>query len=78
MPFVLQERNLHIRDVHEKPANGHRRDIMNWIFDAYTNVYQTAMMQSHEPKHDAASAKERAHARLKPKTAPLFGLFGRR
>ena len=51
---------------------------MNWIFDAYTNVYQTAMMQSHEPKHDAASAKERVHARLKPKTAPLFGLLGRR
>ena len=51
---------------------------MNWIFDAYTNVYQTAMLQSHEPKHDAASAKERVHARLKPKTAPLFGLLRRR
>ena len=78
MPFVLQQRKMHIRIVQEKPANGHRRDIMNWIFDAYTNVYQTAMMQSHEPKHDVASAKERVHARLKPKTAPLFGLLGRR
>jgi hypothetical protein len=51
---------------------------MNWIFDAYTNVYQTAMMQSHEPKHDAAPAKERVDARRHPKVAPLFGLFGRR
>jgi hypothetical protein len=49
---------------------------MNWIFDAYTNVYQTAMMQSHEPKHDAAPAKERVHAAKK--LAPLFGLLGRR
>ena len=49
---------------------------MNWIFDAYTNVYQTAMMQSHEPKHDAAPAKERVH--VATKRAPLFGLFGRR
>ncbi len=47
---------------------------MNWIFDAYTNVYQTAMMQSPELKHDAAPAKDRIHA----KRAPLFGLFGRR
>ena len=74
MPFVLQERKAHIGDVQEKPANGQRREIMNWIFDAYTNVYQTAMMQSHEPKHDAAPAKERVHV----KRAPLFGLFGRR
>lgn len=49
---------------------------MNWIFDAYTNVYQTAMMQSHEPKHDAAPAKERAH--VGQKRAPLFGFLKRR
>jgi hypothetical protein len=49
---------------------------MNWIFDAYTNVYQTAMMQSHEAKHDVASAKERAHVkRPYVKRASLFGLF---
>ena len=47
---------------------------MNWILDTYSNVYQTAMMQSHEAKHDAAPAKERVHA----KRAPLFGLFRRR
>jgi hypothetical protein len=78
LPFVLQERNRHIDRVQEKPANGQWREIMNWIFDAYTNVYQTAMMQSHEPKHDAALAKERVHAGHKAKRAPLFGLFGRR
>ena len=51
---------------------------MNWIFDAYTNVYQTAMMQSQTPTHDVAPAKERIHAGHKAKRAPLFGLFGRR
>ncbi len=51
---------------------------MNWIFDAYTNVYQTAMMQSHKPKHDAAPAKERVHAkRAIAKRAPLFGFLKR-
>ena len=47
---------------------------MNWILDTYSNVYQTAMMQSHELKHDAAPAKERFIA----KRAPLFGLLKRR
>jgi hypothetical protein len=74
LPFVLQERTSHIGDVQEKPINWPRRKIVNWIFDTYTNVYQTAMMQSHELKHDVAPAKERVHA----KRAPLFGLLGRR
>ena len=47
---------------------------MNWILDTYSNVYQTAMMQSHEAEHHAAPAKERAHARR----IPLFGLLKRR
>jgi len=47
---------------------------MNWILDAYSNVYQTAMMQSHEPGQNAAPAKERVHV----KRAPLFGLLKRR
>ena len=51
---------------------------MNWIFDAYTNVYQTAMMQSQNSKHDVAPAKERIHAGLPAKRATLFGLLGRR
>jgi hypothetical protein len=47
---------------------------MNWVFDTYSNVYRAAMMQSHDSKQNAASAKERVHA----KPAPLFGIFGRR
>jgi hypothetical protein len=76
MPFVLQERTSHIGDVQKKPMKRPRRKIMNWIFDTYTGVYQTAMMQSYEPKHDAAPAKERVH--VGKKRAPLFGLFGHR
>jgi hypothetical protein len=79
MPFVLQERTIHIGRVQKKPMKRPRRKAMNWIFDAYTNVYQTAMMQSHEPKHDAAPAKERAHVkRTIAKRAPLFGFLKRR
>jgi hypothetical protein len=51
---------------------------MNWIFDAYTNVYQTAMMQSHNPKQNAAPAKEHIHAGHPVKRVALFGLLGRR
>lgn len=47
---------------------------MNWILDTYSNVYQTAMMQSHEFEQNAAPAKERVHV----KRAPLFGLLKRR
>lgn len=47
---------------------------MNWILDAYSNVYKTAMMQSKDAEHLAAPAKERAHARRNP----LFGLLKRR
>ncbi len=47
---------------------------MNWVFDAYSNVYQAAMMQSHDSKHNAAPAKERVHV----KRSAIFGLFGRR
>lgn len=47
---------------------------MNWLFDAYSNVYYTAMMQSHELRQNAAPAKERVHA----KRPTLSGLFGRR
>ncbi|MFN4143031.1 hypothetical protein [Aestuariivirga sp.] len=47
---------------------------MNWILDTYSNVYSTAMLQPHEPKANAAPAKERVHV----KRPALFGLFGRR
>ncbi|MFO1130568.1 MULTISPECIES: hypothetical protein [Pseudomonadota] len=47
---------------------------MNWILDTYSNVYQTAMMQSKDAEHYVAPAKERTHARR----AQLFGLLKRR
>lgn len=47
---------------------------MNWIVETYSNVYSTAMMQSHDSKHDAAIAKERTRA----KRSSLFGIFTRR
>ena len=47
---------------------------MNWIIDTYSNVYSTAMMQPHEPKHDAATAKDRTHA----KRSTILAFFGRR
>jgi hypothetical protein len=47
---------------------------MNWILDTYSNVYQTAMMQSKDVEHHAAPAKERTHARR----TQLFGLLKRR
>jgi hypothetical protein len=47
---------------------------MNWILDTYSNVYTTAMMQPHDSKQIAATAKERVHV----KRSALLGLFGRR
>lgn len=47
---------------------------MNWIFNAYSNVYGTAMMQSQSVSQDAAIAKGESHA----KRSTFRGLFGRR
>ena len=47
---------------------------MNWIVETYSNVYSTAMMQSHESKYDAATAKDRTHA----KHSSFFRIFTRR
>ena len=47
---------------------------MNWVFDAYSNVYSTAMMQSHDSKQNAATAKERVNV----KRSAILGLFARR
>ena len=47
---------------------------MNWIFDTYSNVYTTAMMQSQDSKQNAAIAKDRINA----KRSAIFGFFGRR
>ena len=34
---------------------------MNWLFEAYSNVYNTAMMQDVKPESHIATAKERAN-----------------
>jgi hypothetical protein len=47
---------------------------MNWIFDTYSTVYRTAMLQSQDSQQNAAPAKERVHA----KSSPIFGIFRRR
>lgn len=47
---------------------------MNWILDTYSNVYQTAMMQSKDAEYLAAPAKEGINARR----TKLFGLLKRR
>ena len=47
---------------------------MNWIFDAYSNVYSAAMMQAHSDRQIAATAKERPYV----KRTSIFGFLGRR
>jgi hypothetical protein len=47
---------------------------MNWVFDTYSNVYSTAMMQTKSPDHHAAVAKDRSNG----KRISILGLFGRR
>lgn len=46
---------------------------MNWIFNTYSTVYQTAMLQPQVSTRDAASAKSRVIA----KPSRLLGLLGR-
>jgi hypothetical protein len=70
MPFVLQGRKDYLsRITRTKPSE----TIMNWIFEAYSNVYNTAMMQDREPAvHVAPAKKTDAH---KPHRLARF--FGR-
>lgn len=48
---------------------------MNWLFDAYSNVYGTAMMQALSGDRHAANAKER-HDEMRAKS--FLGFLGRR
>lgn len=47
---------------------------MNWVLDTYSNVYSTAMMQSHDAKQNVAVAKDRVNV----KRSAILRLFGRR
>ena len=42
---------------------------MNWLYDAYSNVYATAMMQDVQSREHVATAKERADV----KRSSIFG-----
>lgn len=44
---------------------------MNWIFDTYSNVYNTAMMQDRRVAHHVAAAKQTKSV------STLARLFGR-
>ena len=44
---------------------------MNWVFETYSNVYNTAMMQ------DSKSARSIAPIKLAKKTGLVARLFGR-
>jgi hypothetical protein len=41
MPFVLHPRRAYIQTIQEI--------IMNWVFEAYSNVYNTALMGQVKP-----------------------------
>jgi len=48
---------------------------MNWLFDAYSNVYGTAMMQALSDRRHVADAKERPSDK---RTPSFLGFLGRR
>ena len=45
---------------------------MNWIFNAYSNVYNTAMMRVADAQHYAAIAKKMDERRAGPMMNRLF------
>ena len=47
---------------------------MNWVLDTYSNVYTTAMMQSHTAEQNAATAKDRVNVKRKS----ILGFLARR
>jgi hypothetical protein len=70
MPFVLQERSDYLGFI---PRAELKETPMNWIFEAYSNVYSTAMMQDRDSVVHAASAK----AALTKRPSTFSRLFGR-
>jgi hypothetical protein len=57
MPFVVQERIDYVPNTQRDILEERRRSAMNWIFEAYSNVYNAAMMQDQSRPSYAASAK---------------------
>jgi hypothetical protein len=61
MPFVLQGRNPYLLDIKKY----YKKDcVMNWIFEAYSNVYKAALMQDSRRPSPAASASLASKATL--------------
>jgi hypothetical protein len=73
MPFVVQARIDYLPVSQKTYETKERRLVMNWIFEAYSNVYNAAMMNAammqdqSRPSH-VASAKDSAV----PKRFTLF------
>jgi hypothetical protein len=57
MPFVLQARNDYVLVTKKTYREERRRLVMNWIFEAYSNVYNAAMMQDQSRLSHVATAK---------------------
>jgi hypothetical protein len=67
MPFVMQPRKDYLPIIEQ----AQRRTKMNWIFEAYSNVYNAALMQ------DTKQSSYVAPANKVPATG-IARLFGRR
>jgi hypothetical protein len=73
MPFVVQARIDYLPHRQEIHREERRRLVMNWIFEAYSNVYNAAMMQDQSRQSHVATAKNGAE----PKSFSLFKPFVR-
>jgi hypothetical protein len=73
MPFVVQARIDYLPVIKETLKEERRKLLMNWIFEAYSNVYNAAMMQDQSRQSHVATAKSGAE----PKSFSLFKPFVR-
>ena len=63
MPFVVQARIDYLILRQKTDEIKERRLVMNWIFEAYSNVYNAAMMQDRPGISHAAPAKPSAESK---------------
>jgi hypothetical protein len=73
MPFVVQARIAYVPNTQKAYLEERRSPAMNWIFEAYSNVYNAAMMQDQSRPSHVATAKSEAE----PKRFTLFKPFFR-
>ena len=65
------KRELITFSLHKDYLKKERRLVMNWIFEAYSNVYSAAMMQDQSRPSHVATAKNTSE----PKRFTLFKPF---